>query len=161
MELIGKTNIDFIGMRKISFIISGIITIIGLIGIIQIGRGAANMGIDFAGGVMLQGHFDKPVAIDDLRSALTSTFPDAAVTSLTDFHIPNAFLIKTKKPNTESEGREEATTLKNLLAQMLCISNFWRVYSLIRWATSIPASGRGTWAMGLYLAPWLISWLQS
>ncbi len=50
MELIGKTNIDFIGMRKISFIISSIIAIIGLIGMIQMAQGAANMGIDFSGG---------------------------------------------------------------------------------------------------------------
>ena len=34
MELLGKTNIDFIGMRKVSFVISGIIALLGIIGII-------------------------------------------------------------------------------------------------------------------------------
>ena len=70
MELIGKTNIDFIGMRKISFIISGIIALIGLIGVVQIGRGAANMGIDFSGGTAMQLKFAQPVTTQAAREAL-------------------------------------------------------------------------------------------
>lgn len=70
MEIIGKTNIDFIGKRNISFVISSIIAIIGIIGIIQIGRGAANMGIDFSGGTAMQLKFSKPFSIADARAAL-------------------------------------------------------------------------------------------
>jgi len=70
MELLGKTNIDFIGARNISFIISAIISIIGIIGVIQVGRGAANMGIDFSGGTSMQLKFSKPLSIADARSAL-------------------------------------------------------------------------------------------
>ncbi len=70
MELLGKTNIDFIGMRKISFIISAIISIVGMIGVIQVGRGAANMGIDFSGGTSMQLKFSKPISIADARTAL-------------------------------------------------------------------------------------------
>ena len=70
MELLGKTNIDFIGMRKISFVISGIIALIGIIGIIQISRGAANMGIDFSGGTSMQLKFTQPVTTLAAREAL-------------------------------------------------------------------------------------------
>ncbi|HIJ94604.1 MAG TPA: protein translocase subunit SecF [Desulfuromonadales bacterium] len=70
MELLGKTNIDFIGKRTISFIISAIISIVGIIGIVQIGRGAANMGIDFSGGTSMQLKFAKPLAIADARTTL-------------------------------------------------------------------------------------------
>ena len=70
MELLGKTRIDFIGMRKISFIISAIISIVGIIGVIQVGRGAANMGIDFSGGTAMQLKFNKPISIADARVAL-------------------------------------------------------------------------------------------
>lgn len=70
MELLGKTNIDFIGKRNISFVISAIVSIIGIIGIIQIGRGAANMGIDFSGGTSMQLKFSKPISIADARAAL-------------------------------------------------------------------------------------------
>ncbi len=70
MELLGKTNIDFIGKRNISFVISAIIAIIGIIGIIQIARGTANMGIDFSGGTSMQLKFAKPLNISDARAAL-------------------------------------------------------------------------------------------
>jgi preprotein translocase subunit SecF len=71
MELIGKTNIDFIGKRNISFVISSIIAIVGIIGIIQIARGAANMGIDFTGGTSIQLKFAQPVSIEQARNALS------------------------------------------------------------------------------------------
>jgi preprotein translocase subunit SecF len=70
MELLGKTHIDFIGKRNISFIISAIISIVGIIGVIQVARGAANMGIDFSGGTAMQLKFSKPISIADARTAL-------------------------------------------------------------------------------------------
>ncbi|NVN89558.1 MAG: protein translocase subunit SecF [Desulfuromonadales bacterium] len=70
MELLGKTNIDFIGKRNIAFAISAVISIIGIIGIIQIARGAANMGIDFSGGTAMQLKFSKPMDIASARVAL-------------------------------------------------------------------------------------------
>lgn len=72
MEFLGKTNFDFIGKRNISFVISVIISIIGIIAIIQMFRGAANMGIDFTGGTSVQLKFDKPIALADARKALHS-----------------------------------------------------------------------------------------
>ena len=70
MELLGKTRIDFIGMRNISFVISAIISIVGIIGVVQVGRGAANMGIDFSGGTAMQLKFTKPISIADARTAM-------------------------------------------------------------------------------------------
>jgi len=71
MEFIGKTKIDFIGMRKISFIISAIIALLGITGVVQVARNAANMGIDFSGGTVVQLKFATPVHIDQARSALS------------------------------------------------------------------------------------------
>jgi preprotein translocase subunit SecF len=70
MEVIGKTNIDFMGKRNIAFVISGIMAIVGIIGIIQIARNAANMGIDFSGGTSVQLKFSQPVSMDKARAAL-------------------------------------------------------------------------------------------
>ena len=70
MELLGKTRIDFIGKRNISFVISAIISTVGILGVIQVGRGAANMGIDFSGGTAMQLKFSKPISIADARTAL-------------------------------------------------------------------------------------------
>lgn len=70
MEIIGKTNFDFIGKRMIAFAISSVIAITGILGIIQIARGAANMGIDFSGGTAVQLKFEEPIPMDQVRTAL-------------------------------------------------------------------------------------------
>lgn len=96
MELIGKTKIDFIGMKKISFIISTIISIIGIIGIVQIYRGEANMGTDFTGGTVLQLRFEKPIQMDQARRALTK---NGLEVSLQEIKGGNQLLIKVGKAN--------------------------------------------------------------
>lgn len=70
MQLIKKTTIDFVGKRKITFVISSIIAIVGIIGIIQIARNAANMGIEFSGGTSMQLNFTQPVSLEKARTAL-------------------------------------------------------------------------------------------
>src|SRR5512138_2995700 len=95
MELIGKTKIDFIGKKHISFAISGIISIIGIIAIVQIARGAANMGIDFSGGTAVQLKFTQPVHIDQARAALARHNLKEA--NLQDIKEGNKLLIKVGK----------------------------------------------------------------
>lgn len=70
MELIGKTHFDFMGKKKFSFAISIVIAILGIIGIVRIAMGTANMGIDFSGGTAVQLKFAQPVHIDQARAAL-------------------------------------------------------------------------------------------
>lgn len=71
MEIIGKTKIDFIGKRKISFTISAIIALLGFVAIAQIVSGAANLGTDFTGGTVLQLKFENRVDIQAARQALS------------------------------------------------------------------------------------------
>jgi preprotein translocase subunit SecF len=47
-----------------------VFTVLGLLAMIQIGRGEANLGIDFAGGTAVQLKFEQPVAIEATRIAL-------------------------------------------------------------------------------------------
>lgn len=70
MQIIKGTSIDFIGKRRFSFLVSGIIALIGLIGLVQIARNAANMGIDFSGGTSVQLSFKNPVPLDRARALL-------------------------------------------------------------------------------------------
>jgi preprotein translocase subunit SecF len=97
MELIGKTNIDFIGKRKIAFVISSIIAILGITGVIQVARSAANMGIDFTGGTVVQLKFANPVHIDQARSALARNNLKEA--NLQEIRDGNKLLIKIGKTN--------------------------------------------------------------
>jgi preprotein translocase subunit SecF len=103
MELLGKTNIDFIGKRNISFVISSIISIIGIIGIIQISRGAANMGIDFSGGTSMQLKFTNPLPIADARAALHKN--GIAKAELQEIKDGNKLLIKIDKNTSLALGK--------------------------------------------------------
>ena len=103
MELLGKTNIDFIGKRHIAFAISTVISILGIIGIIQIGRGAANMGIDFSGGTAMQLRFSKPLPMAEARTALHKN--GIARVDLQEIKDGNKLLIKIDKNAGAAVGK--------------------------------------------------------
>ncbi len=105
LEILGKTNFDFMGKRKLSFAFSGIMVLLGLIAIVQIARGAANLGIDFAGGTAVQLKFDQAIHIDEARKALDSTgVGDAA---LKEFGQDNKLLVRVKASTTIEEKTAE------------------------------------------------------
>lgn len=101
LEILGKTNIDFMGKRQFAFLFSGIMVLLGLIALVQIARGAANLGIDFAGGTAVQLKFDQPVRIDEARKVLeTNGLGDA---ELQEFGQDNKLLIRVKASTTIEE----------------------------------------------------------
>jgi preprotein translocase subunit SecF len=67
VQIIGKTSIDFINKRYVSYLFSGILIAAGLLAIFVKGP---NYGIDFTGGVLAQVSYDKEVAMNDIRGAL-------------------------------------------------------------------------------------------
>lgn len=106
-RLIGKTNIDFIGVRKITFVISSVLILLGLIAFVNVLMGTAAMGIDFTGGIIIQGNFEKQVDIGDLRSALTNGgFPEATTQQLDIVGVENSFLIRVKAVKNSGDAAE-------------------------------------------------------
>ncbi len=72
MELLKrKTHFDFIGKRHIAYAISAVLVLSGAAALVQISRGAANMGIDFAGGTSIQVKFAQPLDLGAVREALS------------------------------------------------------------------------------------------
>jgi preprotein translocase subunit SecF len=103
MELLGKTNIDFMGKKKISFAVSIIISLMGIMGIISIVRGTANMGIDFSGGTAMQLKFSKPMDIAKARTALHANgIPKVDLQEIKD---GNKLLIKIDRNTTIALGK--------------------------------------------------------
>lgn len=100
-EILGKTTIDFMGKRTMAFVFSGILVFIGLVALIQIGRGQANLGIDFAGGSAVQLKFEKPFAIESIRKILEGNGLGHA--ELQEFVSENKLLIRVKTSNTIEE----------------------------------------------------------
>lgn len=115
LELIGKTNINFMGKKNIAFIFSGILSIIGIIAIIQIANGKANLGIDFAGGTSIQLKFERHVVLHDVRRALE----DGGLRDfdLQDLPTVNKVLIRVKK--TEQQLGQTSDVIKNILSQKI------------------------------------------
>src|SRR5215467_10420889 len=101
LEILGKTNFDFMGKRHLAFIFSGIMVVLGIVAIVQISRGAANLGIDFAGGTAVQLKFDQPIRIDEARKVLEANGLGDA--ELQEFGLDNKLLIRVKASTTIEE----------------------------------------------------------
>ena len=101
LQILKKTNIDFIGRRYYAFAISGILLILGLAAFVAIFLGKADLGIDFAGGTMLQGYFEKEVKIGELRAALSRNGYDEAFIQSLHRENPHYFLIRVKATTDE------------------------------------------------------------
>ena len=101
LEILGKTNFDFMGKRHLAFIFSGIMAVLGILAIVQISRGAANLGIDFAGGTAVQLKFDQPIRIDEARKVLEANGLSNA--ELQEFGQENKLLIRLKASTTIEE----------------------------------------------------------
>jgi len=111
IELIKNTKIDFMGKRYIALTISALFVILGIVAIIQIARGAANLGIDFAGGTAVQIKFKQNVPLDEIRSTLREG--GIKDFNLQDLPTENKILIRTKK------GQEELGNLSKRIISIL------------------------------------------
>jgi preprotein translocase subunit SecF len=111
IEIIRHTKIDFMGKRKIALTISAIFMIVGFVAIVQIARGAANLGIDFAGGTAVQIKFNRQVSLEDVRDTLRK----GGVTDfdLQDLPTENKVLIRTKK------GQEQLGNVSDQIVSVL------------------------------------------
>jgi preprotein translocase subunit SecF len=97
-EILGKTNIDFMGKRNVAFALSGALVLLGLVAFVQIARGVANLSIDFSGGAAVQVKFDKPVQLDTIRHSLDAHGLMGA--ELQEFVGENKILVRMKAANT-------------------------------------------------------------
>ncbi len=68
MKVFDNLNIDFISKRKLSYVISGTLILLGLLSLSFRGL---EFGIDFKGGTDIALKFDEPVSISDIRTEIT------------------------------------------------------------------------------------------
>jgi len=123
MEILKKTNFNFVGMRYYAFLFSGILVTLGIIAFVFIFMGKANLGIDFAGGTMIQGSFEKPMSIGQIRNALgRSGYGDAEITELKAREVPYFFMIRLR--GTAETGSQTATKVLEVLKKEFPDNNF-------------------------------------
>lgn len=109
LQILHKTSIDFMGWKNISFTISGLLIALGILGLIQVGRGRANLGIDFVGGTTMQLSFKESISVEKARTALEKNgFQGASIQQVGE---GNRILIRLR----ESEGTSDK--IQNLFKQ--------------------------------------------
>jgi preprotein translocase subunit SecF len=112
IEIIKRTNIDFMKKRYIAFAVSGVLSIVGILGIVAIARGTANLGIDFAGGTAVQVKFDKGVTLHQVRLAIEANGIKGA--ELQDFPSAKKVLIVLKKAGEHTSPSSPPSPEKGL-----------------------------------------------
>jgi len=116
IELVKNPKYDFMAIRNYAFIFSAVLLILGIIGTVQIFRGKANLGIDLAGGTSIQVKFQKPFAMDEIRSLLAQAGHGEA--TLQGIERENILLIKLRS-ETGREERMVADPVLKLLREKL------------------------------------------
>lgn len=119
MQFLTDTNIDFMGRRRIAYIISGVLILAGLISLVI--RGGPTFGVDFSGGIVIQATFDRPVTSAEIRSALM----DAGITQVAVQHGETDHEVVISTPEVEMTGNTDLSDyIKNVLAKE---TNPWKV----------------------------------
>ncbi len=102
MEFTRNNSFDFIGKRNLAFIVSAIISVIGLIGIVRIATNTANLGIDFTGGTSIQLRFSSQVPLEQARALLSAH--NLREVNLQEVREGNKLLVKVGKSGHQSDN---------------------------------------------------------
>lgn len=102
MELIKPNiNINFVGLRYKAFMLSGVIILLGLVALFF--RGGLNMGVDFAGGTLIQVKFNKTTNPEQIRDSLKDLLAHSFIQQVGSSS-DNEYLIRTDAINEEFQS---------------------------------------------------------
>ena len=105
VALFSKLAIPFLERHKTAFIASGAVLALGLVSMMAIG---INKGIDFAGGTLLELHFQPAVAIEDIRGSMKEVsvgdkVVDLSSSEIKEFGSVNDILIRVAQSGTGTD----------------------------------------------------------
>lgn len=102
MQLIKPdVNIDFVGKRKLAFVVSMVLILVGLGSLLV--NGGPNYGIDFAGGTLVQVQFAQPTDATSIKKAMDGLeLGNPVVQRFGDNQ--NEFLIRVEQASSELKG---------------------------------------------------------
>lgn len=115
LRVFGDTNLDFLGLRRGAFVLSIVFILVGIGSAVV--KGGYNLGIDFAGGTLLELHFDPATSVGDIRQSLGDVrvgdrSVDLRNSEIKEFGSPNDILIRVEE---EAEGTAIADAIKTRL----------------------------------------------
>ncbi len=114
-NLFKNLNIDFLGKRRIAYIISSSLIVIGIV--ILIIQGGFNYGVDFTGGRSYIVVFPKAVVSSEVKVALTDDFENAGTEvktygADTQLKITTSYMINDE--STEADEKVQAAMVKGI-----------------------------------------------
>ena len=107
LNLIKRPNFDYLKIKNITFFISGVTAVIGVIAMIQIARGHANMGVDFSGGSVLNYQASIPFNLSEIRNALNRNNFEGI--DLQEVENESRLMIKVKKSEKVQYSQQRAS----------------------------------------------------
>ncbi len=126
-NMLTNTKFNFLGQRKVSFIIAGVVILIGVVSLFTRGL---NQGIDFSGGRNYIVKFERPVDTVELQQLLSAQFPDASTSVITiessnQVRVSTNYKIENEEANTEKEITGKLfETLKPFLREGMTADEF-------------------------------------
>ncbi|MFH1594232.1 MAG: protein translocase subunit SecD [Candidatus Omnitrophota bacterium] len=98
LQFVKNTKVNFIGIRKVAYLISVLLIIIGMFTFAK--RKERNYGIDFTGGVLQQYKFEKAIPLEDLRFKLGQI--GSGDIPIQQFADKREFLLRTQDDNSQA-----------------------------------------------------------
>ena len=121
-----NTHVDFLGKKKIAYIVSGALILISLVSIFTKGF---TYGVDFTGGRTYVVRFDQPVTAEEVRAAAIAEFDGAVEVKQfggeSQMKITTQYLVENE--STEADAEVEAklyNALKGFFASELTFAQF-------------------------------------
>ncbi len=99
------TRIDFLRFSKLAFVASLIMIVIGIASLMY--HGGPKLGIDFAGGVLIQVKFERETTAAEVRSVLAEIGMEGSLIQQFGAADENEFLIRTEVSTSDLEGIDE------------------------------------------------------
>ena len=113
-----NTHFDFIGARKVSYIVSGALILISIVSIFTKGF---TYGVDFTGGRTYVVRFDKPVTAEEVRAAAEAKFEGAV--EVKQFGGESQMKITTQYKNEDESSSVDAEIESMLYESMIPFFN--------------------------------------
>ena len=121
-----NTKVDFIGKKKIAYVVSGVLIVASLVSIFTKGF---TYGVDFTGGRTYVVRFDQPVSAEDVRAAAIAEFDGAVEVKQfggeSQMKVTTQYLVKDE--STEADAQVESklyNALNGFFAQELTFEEF-------------------------------------
>ena len=121
-----NTHVDFIGKKKIAYIISGALILISIVSIFTKGF---TYGVDFTGGRTYVVRFDQPVTAEDVRAAALAEFDGAVEVKQfggeSQMKITTQYLVENESTEADAEVESKLyNSLKGFFADDLTFEEF-------------------------------------